>query len=127
MMTFSEKIAHVSQTDPDYGKAVKRLRIASWIFGIGLAFALLIAIQTYVVNGDQGTTINTFTNSACARAYGTFGHKPAPADSKAVRECESLRLAIAKAEGVAGPCVLYQRATGHQGALCPRFYVHPLQ
>jgi hypothetical protein len=126
MMTFAEKIAHVSETDPDYGKAVKRLRIASWIFAAGLLFALVIAVQTYVVNGNQGTTINNITNSACSRAYGSFGNK-APEDKVAVRECEALRVAIAKAEGVEGPCVLYQRVTGHQGALCPRFYIKPSQ
>jgi hypothetical protein len=123
-MTFAEKIAHVSETDPDYAKAVKRLRVASWVFGVGLALALFIAIQTYLVNGDQGTTINNITNSACSRAYGSFGNKQ-PEDKVAVRECEALRVAIAKAEGVQGPCVLYQRVTGHQGALCPQFYIDP--
>jgi hypothetical protein len=125
-MTFSEKIAHVSETDPDYGRAVKRLRFASWIFGLGLAVALLIAIQTYIVNGDQGTTINTITNSACSKAYAHLGEGVTP-NARAAHECEALRVAIAKAEGVEGPCVLYQRVTGQQGALCPRFYVQPQQ
>jgi hypothetical protein len=126
MMTFSEKIAHVAETDPKYARSVKRLRLASWVFAIALLLALVVAFDAYFVNGDQGTTINTITNSACARAYGTFGQKT-PSDMVAVRECEALRVAIAKAEGAEGPCILYQRATGHQGSLCPRFYVKPQQ
>jgi hypothetical protein len=124
-MTFAEKIAHVAESDPAYARSVKRLRIASWVFGIGLAVALFIGIQTTIVNSDQGTTINTITNSACSKAYSHLGEGVKP-DPKAAHECEALRVAIAKAEGVEGPCVLYQRVTGQKGALCPRFYVVPL-
>lgn len=121
-MTFAEKLSNVAETDPDYAKAIKRLRVASWIFGIAVTLALTVAIQAFWVNADQGDTINQYTNSACAKAYPVDGGS---GDPKAVVECQELRIAIAKAEGIEGPCVLYQRATGFQGRNCPEFFIEP--
>jgi hypothetical protein len=125
-MNFADKILLVEKTDPDYAKAIKRLRFASWIFGIAVTLALIIAVQAFVINGKQGDTINNITHSACVKAYGIFGNKPNP-DPKSVVECEAIRVALAKREGIVGPCILYQRASGMKGANCPKLYALPRQ
>lgn len=124
MMTFTEKLAHVAETDPKYARSVKRLKYASWLFALAIALALIVAFDAYFVNGSQGTTINEITNSACSKAYAHIGEGQKP-EPRAARECETLRVTIAKAEGVEGPCVLYQRVTGQRGTHCPKFYLTP--
>jgi hypothetical protein len=39
-MTFAEKLSHVAKDDPKFARSVKRIRIASWIFGVAVVAAL---------------------------------------------------------------------------------------
>jgi len=68
-MTFAEKLNHVARDDPKFASSVKRMRIASWVFGVGVAFAIGIGIWSVAVNVQQDKQI-TRIESPCLR-YGS--------------------------------------------------------
>lgn len=68
-MTFAEKLTHVAKDDPKFAKSVKRMRIASWVFGLGVALAIGIGIWSLAVNVRQDNQI-TKIESPCLK-YGS--------------------------------------------------------
>lgn len=81
-MTFREKLAHVAQDDPDFARAAKRWRIASWLFGIAVVAALGFAAWSLAIGFSNSTKI-TKIESPCLK-YGAKSHQCKEAFEQAV-------------------------------------------
>jgi hypothetical protein len=107
-VTLGEKLDRAAQDDPRFARSVRRLRLASWIFGIGVALAIGIGIWAVAVNFGQDTTIERQTTtikrlSVCER--------------NAVGErCQVIRRRAEEGESVRDLCRRFWRV----GYACPR-------
>jgi hypothetical protein len=81
-MTFREKLAHVAKDDPDFARAAKRWRIASWLFGIAVVAALGFAGWSLAIGFSNSTQI-TKIESPCVK-YGSDSPQCEEAFSAAV-------------------------------------------
>lgn len=120
-MTFGEKLAQAAENDPAFGRSMKRLRIASLLFGVGLLLALVLALWGLVIGFGNSTEITNVTKkveSPCQRAEESHRR-----DKEATAECDHLRAEIARHEPIENSCIPFQRASGERGANCQRFYV----
>lgn len=81
-MTFAEKLSHVAKDDPKFAKSVKRMRVASWVFGIGVAAALGFALWSLAIGFSNQTQI-TRIESPCLR-YGAKSEQCKEAFEQAV-------------------------------------------
>lgn len=139
-MTFAEKVSHVAKDDPKFARSVKRMRVASWIFGLAVAAALAFALWSLSIGFSNQTQI-TKIESPCLR-YGAKSQQCKRAFEQAVltithaQACAILRKAgleihpcaharlrqeyrrgeerAANREKAAGGGALHAGSTGHQ-------------
>lgn len=65
-MSFGEKLRLIASEDPDFARSIKRLRVASRIFGIAVLVALVLAGWATVVNHTQGAQITKVVKQQAA-------------------------------------------------------------
>ena len=102
-MTFAEKIEQVRKDDPNFAKSVKRIRIASWLFGAGVVVALAFGVWAVVVNSQQATQITRVQRSACEVDAAGF-------------ECQQTRRESSRAANLYTTCIPFFKA----GYPCPK-------
>lgn len=103
-MTFAEKIAHVAREDPEFARSVRRMRSASWVFGIAVVIALVFGIWAVVVNSQQDTRITRVERrSACEEDPTSF-------------QCQHTKQEASRAASIYTNCISF-RAVGYP---CPK-------
>jgi len=118
-MTLAEKIAHIAKDDPKFARSVKRLRMASWLFGLGALLALAFSIWAVAVNFFQSADITNVHNDVTRIQKTPCSRHPAQPS----QACEELRQALAASESIVAECIAHQRVEGTRGRNCKRFYV----
>jgi hypothetical protein len=81
-MTFAEKLSHVAKDDPKFARSVKRIRIASAVFGIAVLAAGGLAIWSLAIGFSNKTQI-TKIESPCLK-YGAKSEQCKEAFEQAV-------------------------------------------
>lgn len=115
-MNLMHKLDEIADQDPGFVRSVKRLRTASWIFGVALGVALAVAIfsltlglhnETRITKNE--TRVTKVEKSACAEA------QEHPHDVKAIAECQSVRASAERLANKIVNCIPFWRA----GYRCP--------
>lgn len=98
-MTFGQKLAHAAKDDPQFARSVKRLRLASWLFGIGVVLAIVLGIWAVTTNFFQSADIRTVTrkvDSDCER-------------NPSGKACQRTKQRSDERRSLASACVLFEK------------------
>jgi hypothetical protein len=81
-MTFGEKLSHVAKDDPKFARSVRRIRVASAVFGIAVVVAVAVALWSLAIGFSNKTQL-TKIESPCLR-YGAKSEQCKQAFEQAV-------------------------------------------
>ena len=110
----NEQIAQLQDSDPEFARTLKRLRVASYGLAAAIVLAAGLGLWAVVVNSQQATQITKIQKTPCTLTP----------EGKA---CTTIKERIARHGSLKNPCIEHQRVEGTKGRNCPRFYVSPSQ
>ena len=110
----NQQIAQLQDSDPEFARTLKRLRVASYGLAAAIVLAAGLGLWAVVVNSEQATQITKIQKTPCTL----------DAEGKA---CTTIKERIARHGSLKNPCIEHQRVEGTKGRNCPQFYVRPSQ
>lgn len=110
----NEQIAQLQDSDPEFARTLKRLRVASYGLAAAIILAAGLGLWAVVVNSEQATQITKIQKTPCTL-------------NPEGKACTTIKERLARHGSLKSPCIEHQRVEGTKGRNCPQFYVPPSQ